>query len=130
MMHTFFCTDKGRHKRRDVGTIQDGQQVNKEIESANRLLSHYGYGSDALETALPNRLVERTGRKRINRSGKTLASTFDGITVKETKAGHAWAFTCSTCGRSPRVDDQQLQQLLEAVSQGQAFALDISNWAQ
>lgn len=130
MMHTFFCTGKGRHKKRVIGTIQDGEQVNADIESANRLLSQYGYGSEALETALPSRLVERTSRKRTNRKGKTFASTFDGITTRETKAGHEWTFTCSTCDRSPRVNDQQLEQLLEVVAQGQEFALDISNWAQ
>lgn len=131
MKHTFFCTDKGRHKRRDIGVIQDGKQVNRDRQWAIEFTAELGFPDQSFGPDMPNRLVERRSRKRTKvDSGKTIESDFDGITTRETKNGREWTFNCPTCDRSPRVTDQQLRQLYDMATDRPAAVLDISNWSQ
>jgi hypothetical protein len=131
MKQTFYCTDKGRHKRREIGTIQDGEQVNQDRQWAIDFTAKLGFPGQSFGPDMPNRLVERRTRKRTNlKTGKTIESTFDGITTRDTKNGTEWTFKCSTCDRGPRITDQQLRQLYDMAADQPETVLDISNWLQ
>lgn len=129
-MYTFYCTDQGRHKRRDIGRVQDGEQTNHNQDKAVELFAEFGFPDEKF-TPMPARLVERRSRKRTNyQTGKVIESEFDGVTSTQTRKGRQWNFTCPTCKRSPRITDQQLKQLFDMATDQPTVALDISNWAQ
>jgi hypothetical protein len=131
MKQTFYCTDKGRHKRRDIGTIQDGEQVNQDRQWAIGFTAKLGFPGQSFGPDMPNRLVERRSQK-LHRydTGKVIQKKFDALTSQETKKGRVWTFKCPTCDRAPRVTDQQLRQLYDMAADQPETVLDISNWLQ
>lgn len=121
---TFYCTDKGRHPRREIGPIEDDRAS---LPMLAKVLDGFGFdGTDA--TATEPTLKPKKIRNRTTAAGEHVTSKFDSLRVVESKGGNVWHFECPTCGRTPRVKEAQILQVLEMALNGHESALDVSNY--
>ncbi|MDF2563315.1 MAG: hypothetical protein K0R99_4761 [Microbacterium sp.] len=112
--HTGFtirCTDKGQHPSREIAQLAPKPQYNEKGVWIAGDQSELGQTWDEWGL-LPTR----------NRGfGEVVAKS-----VQSGGPGRPWRFTCTTCGRSPEISDQNLGAIVMGYIDRGVFSLDVS----
>lgn len=123
---TFYCDDRGAHRRRELGPLVDNRALNRDVSS---LLSRFGFTDVGERPAGPD-LDVRPARRVWHEGERDSRSRADSVRLVPVKSGgRVWELKCPTCGRTTRVPEGRLLAVAEAAeSSGDTSLLNVSLW--